>query len=685
MKNSFLLKIKVNILKSMGKFGKIFISLLIIALSILYMFTRIDKSYYANTSVSIEIVSGSEDIYQFFYNSGTGYNEKESVRAKFSGQSNQKIVFQIKGVKFHGFRIDPGRKEGVIKIKQICFASNVSGKCWQGQDLVTNFKILNNIKPLSIEEDLLVVSSTGEDPCFEYIGNLSKEFDLKLNLVRLWLDIILLGLFNVFVIIGIFYFNLIAKNLKTFFNSKPILIQFKPQKIFLFFALIWGTLTVFVTPPFQVPDEPAHFFRSYQIANGGFIPETRNNLVGGFVPSSLMQTINLFSGIAFHPENKSEFENIRKSLSIPLNREIKSFGFFPNTGLYAPVTYTAQSLAIVTGQLFNLQPIILLYLGRLFNLLSWIIIIYFAIKITPIYKWLFLLMALMPMSLFQAASISADVFTNSISFLFIASIFKLAFEKNTSFKKKDLYLLISLLVLLTMSKYVYSFLLILFFIIPLSKFETKKNYIKTTLYLFIFTALTLSIGIYFVKQIYGTVDPNVNYYGNAPETPIVNPNLQIQYILTHIFDYLKTIILSFWILKEFLVNSFIGNLGWLDTPLPILYILIAVSLLCLLAITENNKNIFISVKSKFILLVCFGIIILTLATLLYLTWTPVGKSVISGLQGRYFIPIIPVFLTLFYNRKYMIPQKVIQLMTIVFLIISFCVMNYSLISRYYIN
>lgn len=43
-------------------------------------------------------------------------------------------------------------------------------------------------------------------------------------------------------------------------------------KSFLFIFLLFGTLMVFLTPPFQVPDEINHFYRAWQVSTGSFSP-----------------------------------------------------------------------------------------------------------------------------------------------------------------------------------------------------------------------------------------------------------------------------------------------------------------------------------------------------------------------------------------------------------------------------
>jgi len=60
-----------------------------------------------------------------------------------------------------------------------------------------------------------------------------------------------------------------------------------PERIFIFVGLLFGLLFLIVTPPFQAPDEPAHFFRAYEISDLGIIAERQGDSVGDFLPQSL--------------------------------------------------------------------------------------------------------------------------------------------------------------------------------------------------------------------------------------------------------------------------------------------------------------------------------------------------------------------------------------------------------------
>jgi uncharacterized membrane protein len=207
--------------------------------------------------------------------------------------------------------------------------------------------------------------------------------------------------------------------------SKIITRLQSPEIIFLLFGLFFGTILVFVTPPFQAPDEGAHFKRAYQISSGQIVAKKRNGSVGGVIPLSITKLENYFMRLA-DKKTKITYQEIIDKMSIDLDPTETFFGHFPNTSLYSPVPYLPQSIGIAIGRLLNFHTLNLLYLGRLLNLICWTLLTYLAIKITPILKWIFVLLSLMPMTIFLAASLSADPILISASFLLIACTLKYA-------------------------------------------------------------------------------------------------------------------------------------------------------------------------------------------------------------------------------------------------------------------
>ena len=100
----------------------------------------------------------------------------------------------------------------------------------------------------------------------------------------------------------------------------------KPIKFFIFTALIFGSLYALIVPPFQVPDEFNHFYRSWQITEGGITAiRTSDNRVGAELPTSLKIISQPFRNLPFHEQNKTSKDLIFNLLLIPLEENKRSF------------------------------------------------------------------------------------------------------------------------------------------------------------------------------------------------------------------------------------------------------------------------------------------------------------------------------------------------------------------------
>lgn len=411
----------------------------------------------------------------------------------------------------------------------------------------------------------------------------------------------------------------------------------KPEIALLVIGLFFGIAFLLSSPLLMIPDEPTHFLKSVALSNGHIILEKSNIFVD----------------------------------------------------LYSPIPYIAPASAIFIGKLFNFSKVVLIYLGRLANLLLYIIIVYTAIRLTPVMKWVFLLLALTPMTLYEAASLSADGFTIAISFLSIALFFKLAFDdKKDEIKHKDILIIFILGSMLVLSKPIYVLLLLLFFIIPVYKFENKKmmylNFLRILLpIIIIFMGWNLMVmGVY------------------VPVSVHVSPINQILFILSNpiafISSFLNTIVQNF----QYYLITFIGTFGWvdtgLDTSLPnilvytYLIILILVSLLDKsdLSIKLNmldKDNLKIKLNQKVISLITLSIIFISIFTLEYILWTVVGKSTIDGVYGRYFIPIAPLFFVLLYNKKTKYNLKGKNWAIIIFALIVLTISLFLIVKRFHIS
>jgi uncharacterized membrane protein len=406
-------------------------------------------------------------------------------------------------------------------------------------------------------------------------------------------------------------------------------IKIKPEILFIILSIIFGMGFLLINPPFQVVDEPTHYYKSVDLSKG-----------------------QIYFG--------------------------KSTSFIH---LYSPIPYIVPSFSIFIGKLFNFSNSVIFYLGRISNLIFFICITYLAIRLTPILKWVFLLLGLMPMSLYEAASFSSDGFNIAISFLLIALIFKFAFDdKKININQNDIIIILFIGILLALSKQVYILLLVLFFLIPSNKFENRRKMFINFFSIFL-SCLLIVIGWNFlVKGIYVPISTQVSLQG------------QMLFILSHPITFLTVPLNT--ILKNFLyyLITFVGTFGWTDTglvsklvtPLPNILVYAYIIVLIFASLLDNAK-INVNINQKFISLITFLLIFTSIFTLEYLLWTVVGNNKIDGVYGRYFIPIAPLFFLMLYNNQTKQNIRGKKLAIIIFVVIILSISTFMIFERFYIH
>ena len=458
----------------------------------------------------------------------------------------------------------------------------------------------------------------------------------------------------------------------------------KPELFFVTLASFFGLIFLFITPPFQTPDEINHFYRAYQISEGNLIAVKQDNRIGGYMPTSLINITDSFINLRFDMHAKTNYNTIIEKLKTPLEPDKKTFTDFTNTGMYSPVSYIPQALSIFILRILNLPPLYIFYGARIFVLFFWIFFIFLSIKIIPFYKWLFALMALLPMSLFTNMSLSADVVTNLLCFVAIAYFLRLIFsEQNISIKKFLIALLLA--ILLALSKMVYIPIVLLFFLIPKRKFKNNITYFIQLVILYTISFGCILLWSNIMNSLYLPYSLYNEQFRDATGTlnECADMHKQMQYILTHGIYIWQVFINSMTIAFNMYFEGYIGTLGWLDTKLPMWFIYLSYAILVIVALTDRNKEINIKLYHKIIFF--FSLIIMICLVLLsqHLTWNCVGGGAVYTIQGRYFIPAFALFFLLFYNSKINY-SKIAAPIVIAFPFISLAFTTNVLHTRYYV-
>ncbi|MGK0363583.1 MAG: putative membrane protein [Saprospiraceae bacterium] len=413
-----------------------------------------------------------------------------------------------------------------------------------------------------------------------------------------------------------------------------------PQKFFLYTATLFGIIYAFVVPPFQVPDEVNHFKYAFYLSEGHLSGQNTGDRLGGEIPVSISEIATIFRPIRFNYEEKSTPERRQKAAQISLNSEERKFTDFPNVGAYAPTPYLPQITFLLLTKKVNLPPLYLLYGCRLATLLFWIVLVYFSIKIIPEKKWLWTLCALLPASLFMNSGVSGDVVTNAVAFLLIAVLINLIRNKNAFLTKKTTFLLFFLAGILALNKFVYTPLLFLIFIVPKNKFKNRNLLISGllgTTTLLILALLLHTKSLFIPYDLY-----NINFRDGQTINSGVAPMEQLKFVLSHPISFIKILLKSWIELAPANLSHYFGKFGWEKNylPFPVIFGLLLLTIISALR-KEKIENP-ISTKWKPALLSIAFIISVALSFTLYLQWDKVGSDFISGLQGRYFIPVLPL-------------------------------------------
>lgn len=493
---------------------------------------------------------------------------------------------------------------------------------------------------------------------------------------------------------------LAGRKLKPFFLNTRI----NPEYAFLGMSLVFGFLMVMVIPPFQVPDEPAHLYRSYQISDFNFFKFKAD------IPKSLLRLSSICDRMKFNTHEKTSRKEILSLAEIKLDPQDKTSGDPP----HYTIPYLPQAFGIFTGKIFHLRPLWLLYLGRVFNLLVSVVLIFLAIKTTPVLNWLFFLLGIMPMTLYQLASLSYDALTISLSFLMIAIILNFALNEKKIIRKRDLLLLFLIAALLASAKPPYFIAAFSFLIIPVNKIGSRKKFSA------IFMALaTVTIIVSMLWSQSGNIfqkfsntkipvsktaliafdedlidqpahkrqtplammlplmphlpsiqqqspdqpdttkntaqtdqNPQASNNRNGIGEPLKNPydpQAQQKYILEDPIRYIRIVFNTIKTSIGLYMVSFVGLFGWIDTSLPPLLAYTYLLILLIVSLFTFTQGIQINMLRKSILITLCLMMFVLIETAMYMYCNPVGSNPIIAVQGRYFIAFGPIIFILLYN------------------------------------
>lgn len=435
--------------------------------------------------------------------------------------------------------------------------------------------------------------------------------------------------------------------------ANAAILKIDPISVFLILSILFGIIFVFLVPPFEAPDEQAHFYRSYQLSELHVYGTSKKisgvQRYGDELPKSVhADVLKLMGNIPGQQFNTFSPSIYSKTLGTDLNQNNKEFVAFEGTEIYSPVPYVPQAIGVSVGKIFGLSPLCLLWLGRLFNLAAWIACIYLALKLFPFAKWAVVALALNPLALFLASSQSADGLTIGFAFIFVALVLNYL-KNNTLLTAKQLAYLAILICLIPLTKPTNIIICLLIFILPWQIFGSMKKFL---LFCFGILGASMLITMAWALSVSNIIHDVSNIYQPGMG---VSSREQIHFIMNHPLGYLKILFKNYILGNtsngDEVLRSFNGVFGWLDSAIPLWSVILQFNVLFLALLYQFGRGLSVTLKRK---LFIGGILVTAsgaLISALYVGYTRVGSVLVAGVQGRYFIPLSILVTPLFTGKK----------------------------------
>jgi uncharacterized membrane protein len=374
--------------------------------------------------------------------------------------------------------------------------------------------------------------------------------------------------------------------------------------------IVIGLAYVFITPPMKVPDETLHFFRSAAIARGHMIPNGGGRPDSASIPQGLKTLVWVMSWVDKNGKfNKPQYE---AAIRIPLEPVKEPTVEFPSW--YTPVPYLPQAFAFGVARIANIRPLIAFYAGRVFNLAVALTLIAIAMRVATSYRNIIAATALLPMSIFELASFSADAMTFALAVLFTALLVE---GGGTA-------ALIVVAFLLGVCKPAYFLLAFLVFAIPGRTLRSKVGVLASM-------AIATVVAFWYAHM------AAYQQRGGMP----IDPASQLACVIHDPMRFARLAVADIAGHSRYYLEGLIGRFGLNEFSLPIAVVILEI--LTLFAAALTIKRTLTPVGR----LVATAIVIATVAGVMlsqYMVWSIVCGDAIEGVQGRYFLPILPLAL-----------------------------------------
>lgn len=419
-----------------------------------------------------------------------------------------------------------------------------------------------------------------------------------------------------------------------------IKVMFGEHVAFVATLLTLGIMYMTVFSPGNVPDEMFHFNSTYKYSNmllgqdygDDFISMRGDDIVfqhevmsAGLSRDAYDSTVSHFAPFV----TDGEYKPYSVNSTYPISSNV-------------PQQRVPAAIGISIAKLLHLGSVPLFFMGRLFNLLYTGSLIVAAVYIAPFGKNIIKTISLLPMTLHLLSSYSYDAASLGFAFLFTALMLKSICSEGPITRAEMISLAI-VSFLLGPCKAIYVILLLGVCLIPSSRFSSRQKailYKVTVVLLPIIGVAALRVPSLLESTGMTVVSTALDQRGEEFGTFYTLSDLLFQPIMA-----ILLILRSFdhfggqWIME--MVG---GSLGWFQSEIaaPTYLVYAFVVLVLISSIRAYDDSGLISRRQKIVIVFLCALIILAAVVALAISWTFNWEQIIFGVQGRYFLPVLPL-------------------------------------------
>lgn len=434
----------------------------------------------------------------------------------------------------------------------------------------------------------------------------------------------------------LFYFALLWMFVFIVIISVMVVKKAKTEYLAIILLTGFGIVYMFFIPPFSVPDEFVHYATAYQTSNVLLgVTDGKEDIVTcrecdstdsvGRVPST--NTYRYITGNIFKRTDKTD-NNSHFVLGTAIH------------GIFA-FEHLPQAIGISIARLLKMNYITEIYCAQFMTLLFFTVCVFFSIKLIPLGEYVILAICGMPIVMQQATSSSYDMIVCGISFLYIAYMLRMIYSKDNMNWKKIVAIYV-LTAFLAPSKLIYFIEAFLVWLIPNRRFDSKRQLwiCKAGVPVFAMITTVLQNSTYVTGSVGGK---NIIAWANEE-------GYTLSELLSDIPKTLYLYLSTYHDKTGFYVSTLLGsNLGWGEISIPMDILLMSVIALVAAILVGSELRIKDSHRI-WCVLIFVGVVLLACLSML-LGWTPKSYHAIEGVQGRYFLPALPLLMVAMYKKK----------------------------------